>query len=132
FSKVEAVLQIGSPNMIINGESKEIDPGKGTAPVIVEGRTLVPVKAIMDAVGGTLAWDDAEKRVTIGYNGQTVELWIGSNATRVNGSAGTTDVAPQIINDRTMLPIGFISQNLGLGVTWQADTNQVVIKTSTK
>ncbi|MEQ8176309.1 MAG: stalk domain-containing protein [Syntrophomonadaceae bacterium] len=132
FSKVEAVLQIGNPNMIINGESKEIDPGKGTAPVIVEGRTLVPVKAIMDAVGGTLAWDDTEKRVTIGCNGQTVELWIGSNATRVNGSTGTTDVAPQIMNDRTMLPIGFISQNLGLSVTWQAETNQVVIKTGTE
>lgn len=132
FPKIEAVLKIGSPTMTINGESREIDPGKGTAPVVVEGRTLVPIKAIMDAVGGTLAWDDAEKRVTIGYNGQTVELWIGSNLTRVNGSAGTTDVAPQIMNDRTMLPIGFISQNLGLGITWQADTNQVVIKTGTE
>lgn len=129
FPKVEAVLQIGSPTMTINGESKEIDPGKGTAPVIVEGRTLVPVKAIMDAVGGTLAWDGAEKRVTIGYNGTTVELWIGSNATMVNGTAGTTDVAPQIINDRTMLPIGFISKSLGLNISWQPDTRQVLIKT---
>lgn len=129
YKKVEAVLQIGSPHMIINGESKEIDPGKGTIPVIVEGRTLVPIKAIIDAVGGTLSWDEAEKRVTISYKDKTVELWIGSNITRVNGTDGTTDVAPQIMNDRTMLPIGFISQNLGLSITWQADANQVVIKT---
>lgn len=132
FSKIEAILQIGSPNMIINGESKEIDPGKGTAPVIVEGRTLVPIKAIMDAVGGTLAWDDADKRVTIGYSGKTVELWIGSNTTRVDGKAGTTDVAPQIMNDRTMLPIGFISQSLGLDISWNADNQQVLIKAGTE
>lgn len=128
LNKVQAVLEIGSPNMSVNGQVKEIDPGKGTSPVIVEGRTLVPVKAIVDAIGGTLSWNDSDKKVTIGYNGKTIDLWIGQKSTRVNGVDGTTDVAPQILNDRTMLPIGFISLNLGLDVTWNPETRQVIIK----
>lgn len=127
--KLETVLQIGSPNMVINGAVQEIDPGKGTAPVIVEGRTLLPVRAIIEAMEGTVAWDGTERKVTVACNGRTVELWIGSLNTRVNGESKLTDVAPQIINDRTMLPLRFISENLGLDVEWNAETRSVTVKT---
>lgn len=126
--KLQTVLQIGSPNMTINGAVQEIDPGKGTAPVIVEGRTLLPVRAIIEAMGGTIAWDAVERKVTIACSGRTVEMWIGGLNTRVNSEDKTTDVAPVIINGRTMLPVRFISENLGLDVEWKADTNSVVIK----
>jgi hypothetical protein len=126
--KLQTVLQIGSPNMTINGSVQEIDPGKGTAPVIMDGRTLLPIRAIIESMGGTIAWDAVEKKVTIVCGGRTVEMWIGSLNTRVNGEDKSTDVSPKIINERTMLPVRFISENLGLDVEWKADTNSVVIK----
>ncbi|MFX4262772.1 stalk domain-containing protein [Pelotomaculum propionicicum] len=127
--KLQTVLQIGSPNMTINGVTQEIDPGKGTSPVIMEGRTLLPVRAIIESMGGTVGWDAAEKKVTVTCGDKTVLMWIGSLNTMVNGEAKTTDVAPVIINGRTMLPVRFISENLGLDVEWKAETNSVIIKT---
>ncbi|MCH5185415.1 MAG: hypothetical protein J1F64_04730, partial [Oscillospiraceae bacterium] len=49
-------LQIDNPNMTVDGRSEEIDPGRGTTPVIVNDRTLVPIRAIIEAVGGTVDW----------------------------------------------------------------------------
>ncbi len=125
--KFNTVLEIGSPVMKINGEVREIDPGKGTVPVIVEGRTLLPIRAIIEAYGGSVAWDDSARKVTISCSGKIIELWIDSLNTRVNGEDKTSNVAPQIINERTMLPVRFISENIGLDVQWNPNTNQVSI-----
>lgn len=127
-SRLQAVLKIGSPRMTINGAEQEIDPGQGTAPVIIEGRTLVPIRAIIEAMNGTVDWDGASSKVTIHCNNQVVELWIGSLQTRVNGQDGATDVAPRIINGRTMLPVRFISENIGLDVSWDDAAQQVTIQ----
>ncbi len=51
--------------MTVNGVKKEIDPGRGTVPVIVKGRTLVPIRAIIEEMGGTIEWDGNERKVTI-------------------------------------------------------------------
>lgn len=127
-TQLDTVLQVGSPDMTVNGETREIDPGKGTTPVIVEGRTLIPIGTVIEAYGGTVEWDGSESKVKVVCNGRTVELWINSMNTRVNGENQTTDVAPRIINERTMLPVGFISENLGLKVEWNPATSQVTIK----
>jgi hypothetical protein len=50
--------------MTVNGVKKEIDPGRGTVPVIVKGRTLVPIRAIIEELGGTIGWDGNERKVT--------------------------------------------------------------------
>ncbi|NPV92381.1 MAG: hypothetical protein HPY50_16575 [Firmicutes bacterium] len=128
-TKLDTVLQIGSPSMTVNGETREIDPGKSTAPVIVGGRTLLPIRAVIEAYGGTVEWDGAARKVTVVCNGKTIELWIDSLNTKVNGESKTTEVAPQIINDRTMLPLRFISENLGLSVDWDGASQRVTIKT---
>lgn len=47
-------LQIGTPRMTINGVEKEIDPCRGTVPVIINDRTLLPVRAIVEEMGGTV------------------------------------------------------------------------------
>ena len=54
--KTEIVLQIGSPIMAVNGTEQNID-AEGTVPVIVNDRTLVPIRAIIEAMGGTVGWD---------------------------------------------------------------------------
>jgi hypothetical protein len=124
---VVIILQIDNPYMKVNGSEKEIDPGKGTAPVIVSGRTLVPIRAIIESMGGTIDWYSPERKVTVQQNGSLIELWIGKTTTRVNGVSKITDVAPNIINERTMLPLRFVSENLGCDVKWHENTKEVTI-----
>lgn len=127
-TQMDTVLQIGSPRMTVNGESREIDPGNNTVPLIVEGSTMLPIRAIVEAYGGTVAWDGTTRKITVNCNGQTLELWIGKADAKVNGATKTSTVAPMIINGRTMLPLRFVSENLGLNVEWDGIKKQVTIK----
>jgi hypothetical protein len=122
------VLQLGNKYMTVNGISQEIDPGRGTTPITVQGRTLVPIRAIIEAMGGTIAWNGTEQKVTLNLNGKSIELWIGSKNTKVNGVNKITDVAPQIIGGRTMLPLRFVTENFGCNVDWDGVTQKVTIK----
>jgi hypothetical protein len=127
--KLDVVLQIGSPNMLVNGLSQQIDPGNITSPVIIEERTFLPVRAVIETYGGTLEWSAAEKKVVVICNGHTVELWIDNLNTKVDGRSVMAQAAPRIINNRTMLPLRFISENIGLSVNWEAAANRVIIQT---
>lgn len=123
----QIILQIENKYMTVNGVQKEIDPGKGTAPIILNGRTILPIRAIAEELGGTVGWDGNQSKVTINLNSKTLELWIGRNTTLVNGSEVQTDVAPQIINSRTMIPLRYVVENLGYDVAWNGDTKTVTI-----
>ncbi len=133
-SKTVITLQPGSPYMTVNGVKKEIDPGRGTKPVIIAkwGRTVVPIRAIVEALGGTIEWDGTERKVTINFNGTTIELWIGKPQARVNGQMKwidekNHDVRPIIVNGRTMLPLRFVAENLGCSVQWDPTTRTITI-----
>ncbi|GAB4261247.1 rhodanese-like domain-containing protein [Thermincola ferriacetica] len=121
------VLKIGNPKFTVGNAVQEVDPGRGTKPVIVKGRTLVPIRAIVEVMGGTVDWAAAEQKVTVRLLDKTVELWIGKTTTTVNGANKNTDVAPQIINGRTMLPARFIAENLGATVGWDPATQSIPI-----
>ncbi|HWQ21235.1 MAG TPA: copper amine oxidase N-terminal domain-containing protein, partial [Clostridia bacterium] len=75
------VLQVGKPSMTVNGVSRAIDP-QGTVPVIIESRTFLPIRAIVEALGGTIAWTAAEQKVTIIMGSDVLELFIGKNTAR--------------------------------------------------
>lgn len=57
-------LQVGSPNMAVNGVAQPID-SLGTAPVVKSGMTFVPIRAIVEALGGSMGYDAGEKKITI-------------------------------------------------------------------
>lgn len=121
----EIVLKIGKPIMTVNGIEKELDPGRGTVPAIVNGRTVLPIRAIVEALGGTITWDPATQRVTIQYFDKVIELQIGSTTAYVNGNQQQLDAAPQIINGRTISPVRFVVESLGGQVDWDG-TNRTV------
>ncbi|MFQ7291906.1 MAG: DUF362 domain-containing protein [Monoglobales bacterium] len=114
--------------MTVNGTSREVDPGRGTTPVLVSDRTLMPVRAIIEAVGGTVGWDEASQTVTLTYQGDTIRLVIDSTEAYLNDTLSTLDVAPTTINDRTMLPIRFIAEGFQFTVEWAQDTQTVTIR----
>lgn len=88
-------------------------------------RTMVPVRAISEAMGALVEWDAASRIVTISGAGSTVKLTIGSTAATVNGSVRSMDTVPVIRNDRTMVPVRFVSEFLGAAVNWD-DTARTV------
>ena len=126
-TKIVIVLYVNNPKMTINGAEKEIDPGRGTKPTIVNDRTLVPIASIIEAMGGTVSWDGTERRVDITLGSTNIKLWINKLQAQVNGQNKTLDVAPVIINDRTMLPLRFITENLGAEVGWDGTEKKITI-----
>lgn len=121
------VLTIGDPVMTVNGSTAEIDPGRGTAPVIVNDRTLIPVRSLIETMGGTVDWNEETQTATLTYDEDEIRLTLNSTTAYLNDEAQTLDVAPVSINDRTMLPIRFISESLAFEVEWDGDTQTVTI-----
>jgi len=126
--KTVIVLKIGSANFTVNGASQTLD----SPPVIKNGRTLVPIRAIIEALGGTVGWDGTTRKATVTLGKKTIALWIGKNAATVNGVSTLIDstnakVVPEIINGRTMLPLRFVTENLGATVGWAAATKTITI-----
>jgi len=132
--KTEIVLQIDNAYMMVNGVMEEVDPSRGTAPTIIAewGRTVLPLRAIVETLGGEISWDGNERKVTILFKDTIINLWIGKNTAQVNDEyflidSKNPDVSPVIINSRTMVPIRFVAETLGCTVEWDPDTRTVTI-----
>ncbi|WP_254611590.1 copper amine oxidase N-terminal domain-containing protein [Paenibacillus sp. JMULE4] len=98
------------------------------APVIEKGNTLIPIRFVTDALGGTVRWDDTERKVTVIRGGKMIDLWIDNPDLIVNGQRVTAEVPPVIMNNLTMVPLRILSENLGWKVTWDPQTRQVTLQ----
>jgi hypothetical protein len=107
----------------VNGVQPEFD----VPPVIKNGRTLLPFRAISEALGAEVAYDAEEQSVTVTKDGVEVKLFIGSNIAYVNGTEVTLDVEPVVVNGRTIVPVRFISEAFNSVVEWDAETETVII-----
>jgi quercetin dioxygenase-like cupin family protein len=122
-------LRIGEPTITVNGREEPIDEN-GTIPLIQNGRTLLPVRAVAEAMGGVAAWDGATRTVTLTHDGDVIRMVIGSATLYLNEAPQTMDVAPVIINSRTMLPIRFIAEGFGYDVGWDGASREITITDS--
>ena len=109
--------------IILNGERLVSD----VPPQIIDGRTLVPLRAIFEAMDATLNWDDATKTATATRGDLTISLTSNSKTAYVNGEAKELDVPATIIDGRFVVPARFISETMGAKVGWVAETRTVVI-----
>ncbi len=96
----------------LNGEYLDFDG------VIRDARTLVPMREIIEGLGGTVDWDGDTRTVNTEIDGITIEITIDSDVMYVNGEAVTLDVPAQLINEKTMLPVRALSENVGFNVDW--------------
>jgi hypothetical protein len=118
------VFAIGQDSYTLNGASVSID----VAPYIMDSRTFVPLRAVANALGVTdssIMWNPTTQVVTIIKGGVVVQFTIGSTTMILNGAAVTMDVAPQITDSRTCLPIAWAAQALGVTYTWDATAQTV-------
>lgn len=119
-------LQIDNPTMTVNGETKNID-ANGTAPIIVDSITLVPIRAIIENLGGTVEWNSNIRTAILTMNGIEIQLVTDSKTAYRNGEEKNLDIAPIILNDRTMFPIRFIAESFGLDVVWDEQSKTITI-----
>lgn len=124
------ILKIGSPTMTVNGNEMPIDE-QGTVPVIENNRTLLPVRAVVEQMGGSVDWNGETNEVTLTYGNDKIKLTIDSTEALLNGEKRNIDAAPTIINDRTMLPIRFIAESFGFNVEWDEKTATISITKDT-
>jgi hypothetical protein len=96
-------------------------------PVIVDGRTLVPVRGVFETLGFNVEWDNSTRTAILTKDGYIVNISIGSNNFTTNGTSHTLDVPAQIINGSTMLPIRAVLESVGYALNWDSATNTVVI-----
>ncbi|MHB8107692.1 MAG: stalk domain-containing protein [Candidatus Cryosericum sp.] len=113
-------LTIGKTSMDVNGMPVAMD----AAPVIKNSRTLLPIRALIETLGGKVAWDGKTRTATVTLGEHSVVLVVGKSMALVDGKSVPIDAAngkvvPEIIGSRTYLPLRFIAENLGLDLTWE-------------
>jgi len=100
--------------VMLNGQELQSE----VPPQIISNRTMVPMRAIFEAIGYTVDWANETKTITAtGANDQIV-MQVGSNHFTKNGSSTSIDVPPVIINGRTLVPVRVISEAAGYDVSW--------------
>lgn len=116
-------MKINDVNYSINGEVKKMD----AKPFIKNDRTLVPLRFIVEAIGGEVNWDNDNRLVTVNSKGKTIELPIDSKTIKIDGQDVSIDQAAIIKGDRTFVPIRFIAENLDMVVNYINDTREIEI-----
>ena len=98
-----------------------------TQPQLVNGRTMVPMRFIFEALGTSIYWEDATQTVFAFSANDIMVMQIGSKNLFINDEPVELDVPPQLIADRTMVPLRAVSECFGLKVEWDDATSTVII-----
>jgi hypothetical protein len=114
---------VATPKVNINGNQLifEVDP------IVENGRTLVPLRAIFEALGANVSWDGTTQLITATKDETIIKLQIGSQTAYKNNQPVPLDVPPKIVEDRTLVPLRFVSESLGANVKWYGDTQTITI-----
>jgi len=107
----------------VRGKKVEFD----VRPVIKESRTLVPIRALVESLGAEVKWNAETRVVTITKGSSIIELKIDSKVAVVNGTEMQLEAAAQIEGGRTVVPVRFISEGLGLYVKWLAEHRTILV-----
>ena len=99
-------------------------------PQLINNRTMVPLRAIFEAMGATVSWDGDTQTVTATKGSRTVVSTVGDTAMYVNGTKTEMDVAPMIVDNRTLVPARFVAEAFDCTVEWIENTKSVSITTN--
>ncbi|QEK13249.1 hypothetical protein FQB35_13750 [Crassaminicella thermophila] len=124
----EVVFTIGQAKYQVGDTIKDID----IAPYIKNGRTMLPVRYVGEVIGVAskdITWDGASKTVTIFKENSIIQMSIGNNTLIKDGQRIIMDVAPEIVNGRTMLPVSYIAKALDIEIKWNSIARTVTVLT---
>ncbi|MEW6182731.1 MAG: stalk domain-containing protein [Bacillota bacterium] len=114
---------LAAPKVVLDGRQLSFD----VPPVIDQGRVLVPMRTIFEALGANIEWDGYTRTVTAAKGQTTISLTAGSRLVSFNGSPALLDVPAKIMNGRTLVPLRFVSIAFDAEVLWTGGTQTVTI-----
>lgn len=117
------VIPADDVKIFVNGKELVTD----VKPVIVRDRTLVPMRAIFEAMGANVEWDGETRTVTGTKRMFSVKLMINESTGIFQGAPQALDVPPMIINDRTMVPVRVCAEGLNANVEWDGEARTISI-----
>lgn len=121
--KEAIALYIGSSQAIVNNVETQVDSTNANVkPYIKNDRTLVPVRFVSESTGAEVDWDQQNSKVTVKLNNKVVELVIGNKTMKVGDKEEVLDVAPEINEGRTYLPLRSLVEALGKKVFMTGDS----------
>lgn len=115
---------VNNPCYVVDKQIKEFD----SVPYIKNDRTYVPIRFITEALGASVEWLNDTREVIIRSEEAIIKMKIGSNDVIINGNHKHLDTAPEIVNDRTMLPVRLIAESLNCKVHWNGYTKEIIIE----
>jgi len=101
----------------LNGRAIDFDQ----PPIIENGRTLVPLRLIFEAMGASVDWNASTQRVTARLNNTTISMQIGNKTMSRNNQNIELDVPPKLVNGRTLIPVRAVAESFGASVNWDGD-----------
>lgn len=123
LDEIEDVEVIPVENILVKNRDVKFD----TPPVIKQGRTLIPVRAITESMGATVEWNGDEQLVTITKDDKVIVFDLNNDKVFIDGEETAIDVSSEVMNNRTMVPLRFIAENFGLKVDYDEDTEIIEI-----
>lgn len=102
--------------------------GFETAPVIENERILVPMRFLLEQMGADVEWNQDTQTAIATMNNISVSFSIDDTNAEINGKTATMDIPARLINDKTMVPLRFLSEEMGYTVTWDEATRTAVIE----
>ena len=125
-------LNINNYGTVSDGTLKWVDKDNNAVkPYIKDDRTMVPLRFIAEELGATVGYDDVTRAITITLGDTVMGLTVDQKAYTLNGKAFEMDCAAEILEDRTFVPVRFVSEALGRSVEWLEAQRMVVITTTT-
>lgn len=97
-------------------------------PVQIDGTTLVPVREVFEPLGAFVEWKEEEKKVYIDYEGKLLILEMDNKEAWINGAFIGLDMPAKIINNKIMVPLRVVSEQMGLDVQWIGETREIHIE----
>ena len=124
ISQMDGFKQLTGISVRVGGELLDFD----VLPFITtEGRTMLPMRKVFEALGAQIAWDDSSQTVTATKDGISISLTIDKKLANINGVYKEMEVPPMLVENRTLVPVRFIAEALGAQVTWDPDNELVEI-----
>ena len=117
------VFASGDISIYLDGKAVSCDP----PPMIINNRTMIPVRAVFEAMGAGVEWVDNTRTVKIKYKDIVIEMTIDSDSAIVNGVGAKMDSPAVIVSGRTLIPLRFVGETIGATVSWDGDSRTVKI-----
>lgn len=94
-------------------------------PIIEDGTTMIPVRAVSEMLGASVEWDQDAQRVHIDSEGKQIDLYLGSDIGYINGEPVEIEASVEMYNNRTLIPLRFVAETLDVEVVWNGETRTV-------